>query len=216
MVLTGLIVACALASLLFLGFAVQAFHRVRIVKMGVHLVLSGFFVMAAVAVFFVGASLFTYQRLTHEQNVLEVQFQRLGERHFRAKLTYPNGAMQDFELKGDEWQVDARVLKWRGLANVLGFDTVYRIERLGGRYADIAKERSEERTVHSLVPPDRFDLWAFAREVRDWAPWIDALYGSATYLPMADGALYQVSISQSGVLARPLNQAAKQAVGGWR
>jgi hypothetical protein len=44
---------------------------------------------------------------------------------------------------------------------------------------------------------------------------VDALYGSATYLPMVDGALYEIKVSQSGLLARPLNQAAREAVGSW-
>ena len=43
---------------------------------------------------------------------------------------------------------------------------------------------------------------------RSWVPWLDALYGSATFLPMADGALYEIKVSQSGLVARPLNQAA--------
>jgi hypothetical protein len=32
---------------------------------------------------------------------------------------------------------------------------------------------------------------------------------------MADKASYQISVSQSGLIARPLNQAAKDAVAGW-
>jgi hypothetical protein len=47
-------------------------------------------------------------------------------------------------------------------------------------------------------------------------PWVDALFGSATFVPMADGALYAVSVSQSGLIARPANQAARNAVAGWR
>jgi hypothetical protein len=33
---------------------------------------------------------------------------------------------------------------------------------------------------------------------------------------MADGALYEIKVSQSGLLARPLNQAARAAVGSWQ
>jgi hypothetical protein len=32
---------------------------------------------------------------------------------------------------------------------------------------------------------------------------------------MADGALYEVTVSQSGLIARPLNDAARDAVVGW-
>ena len=36
-----------------------------------------------------------------------------------------------------------------------------------------------------------------------------------TYLPMADGALYDIKVSPTGLVARPLNQAARDAVGSW-
>jgi hypothetical protein len=158
----------------------------------------------------------TYQRLTHEQPAAQVQLKRVGDRHYSAKLTYPSGLSQEYELLGDEWQVDARLLKWTGIANLLGFDTVYRIERLSGRYTDVAQEKTAPRTVHALAVPDTVDVWDLARRGRQWVPFIDALYGSATFVPMADGASYQVIVSQTGVGARPLNDAAKQAVGGWK
>ena len=47
-----------------------------------------------------------------------------------------------------------------------------------------------------------------------WLPFVDAVYGSATYMPMADGARYQVSITQSGLIARPLNPAADAVTAG--
>src|SRR5260370_69241 len=61
----------------------------------------------------------------------------------------------------------------------------------------------------------RIDPWDLAHRYRSWLPWLDAIYGSATFLPMADGALYEIKVSQSGLIARPLNQAARAAVGGW-
>jgi hypothetical protein len=108
------------------------------------------------------------------------------------------------------------VLKWRALANLFGFDTAYRLDRISGRYTSIDDERSLPRTVYALNQPDRVDLWELAHRHHSWVPWIDALYGSATFLPMADGALYEIKVSQSGLLARPLNQAARAAVGSWQ
>ena len=216
MVLPGIIAACALAALLFLCMAVRAFGRVRLVAGSAHFLLSACFALAALAAGLLGTTLLSYQRLTHEQLAMELQFEQLGERHYRVKATYPSGRRQAFELRGDEWQVDARVLKWRGLATVLGFDSVYRLERISGRYRDLAAERTAERTVHALHEPADIDVWDLLRRAKAWAPWIDALHGSATYLPMSDGASYQVTASQSGLVARPLNQAAREAVGGWR
>ena len=45
---------------------------------------------------------------------------------------------------------------------------------------------------------------------------MDAVYGSAAYLPLSDGARYAVVLGPSGLLARPLDPAAETAVRSWR
>jgi hypothetical protein len=89
------------------------------------------------------------------------------------------------------------------------------LDRIGGRYTRLEDERSQPRSVYSLNQPQRIDLWDLVHRYHSWVPWMDALYGSATFLPMADGALYEIKVSQSGLVARPLNQAARDAVAGW-
>src|ERR1700735_1829345 len=118
-------------------------------------------------------------------------------------------------LRSYQGQVDARVLKWHAFANLVGFDAAYRLERISGRYSHLEDERSLPRTVYDLHEPGRIDPWELVHRYRSWVPWLDALYGSATFLPMADGALYEIKVSQSGLVARPLNQAAREAVGSW-
>jgi hypothetical protein len=120
------------------------------------------------------------------------------------------------DLRGDEWQIDARVLKWRGIAVLIGFDTLYRLDRLSGRYRNIVQEITGQRTVYSLSEEQGLDLWLIARRYALWIPWVDALYGSATYMPMVDGASYTISVSSTGLLARPSNDIASKAVGEWR
>src|SRR5207248_2615802 len=171
--------------------------------------------LVALGLALVGASLLSYERLTFERPALRASFARAADGQFNATLTYPSGESRGYVLRGDEWQIDARVLKWRGIANVLQFDTVYRLERLSGRYSDVELERTSPRTVYALHPSERVDAWALLRTWREYVPWADALYGSATYVPMADGAAYEVTVSQTGLVARPLNDAARLAVGGW-
>jgi hypothetical protein len=215
MTFTALIAVFALVGILFLFAAVRRLRRRRVLggvlNGGTALVL----ILLSVCAALIGANLRTYQRLSFEQPAGELQFTRTGEREFNAVLTYPGGERADFALRGDEWQVDARVLKWHAFANLVGFDTAYRLERIGGRYTRIEDERAEARTVYALNPPQRIDPWELAHRFRSWLPWLDALYGSATFLPMADGALYEIKVSQSGLIARPLNQAARDAVGSW-
>jgi hypothetical protein len=216
MLLGTLVSLCVVAGLLFLLLAVKRLRHRRFGACAMHGTSSLVLFLGAVAIGLLGANLLTYHRLTREQPALEAQFKRAGEERYAALLTYPSGETQELALSGDEWQVDARVLKWRPLANLVGFDTAYRLERISGRYTDLARERAQERTVYALNPPDRIDVWTLLRSWRRYVPWADALYGSAVYAPMSDGARYEVVVSQSGLVARPLNEAARQAVGAWK
>lgn len=216
MTISVIVAILLLAGLLMLRLMWRRMRHRRYGACTVHGLSSLVFFLAAACVALLGFDLVTYSRLTHEQPVLEARFASVGPQQFDARLTYPSGELKLFSLQGDEWQVDARILKWRAIGNVLGFDTAYRLERIGGRFSDIDRERMGPRTVYALHPGARVDAWTLLRTYHEYIPWVDALYGSATYLPMADGALYSVTVSQDGLIARPLNEEARRAVGGWR
>jgi hypothetical protein len=215
MTFTALIVVFALAGLLFLIAAVRRFARRRPLGGTLHGAGGLVFLLLAVGTALIAANLRTYQRLSYEQPAAELQLTRTGERQYNAVLTYPSGERVNFALRGDEWQIDAHVLKWHAFANLIGFDTAYRLERISGRYTRIEDEIGQPRTVYELNAPERIDPWSLVHRYRAWIPWVDAVYGNATYLPMADGALYEIKVSQSGLVSRPLNQAAREAVSGW-
>jgi hypothetical protein len=215
MTFTALIAVCALFGLLFFIAAIRRLRRRRVLGGMAHGAAALIFMLAAVCAVLVGSNLRTYQRLAYEQPAGEIQLTKDGERQFEAVLTYPDGERTNYLLRGDEWQVDARVLKWHAFANLVGFDAAYRLERISGRYTHVEDERALPRTAYDLHAPTRIDPWELVHRYRSWVPWLDALYGSATFLPMADGALYEIKVSQSGLVARPLNQAAREAVGSW-
>jgi len=215
MTLTASIVVCALLGLLFLIAALRRLRRRRLLGGMAHGAAALILFLAAACAGLLGANLHTYQRLSFEQPAGELQLAQVGTKEFNATLTYPDGERANFALRGDEWQVDARVLKWHSFANLLGFDAAYRLERIGGRYTSVEDERALPRTVYELNTPGRIDPWELAHRYHSWVPWIDALYGNATYVPMADGALYEIKVSQSGLISRPLNQAARDAVRSW-
>jgi hypothetical protein len=215
MTFTALIVVCALFGVLFFAAAIRRLRRRRVVGGMAHGAAALIFFLAAAGAVLIGTNLRSYQRLTYEQPAGELQLTKVGDRQFNAVLTFPDGRRDSFALRGDEWQIDARVLKWHAFANLLGFDAAYRLERVSGRYTRLQDERNLPRTVYDLHEPGRIDPWELVHRYRSWVPWLDALYGSATYLPMADGALYKIDVSQSGLVARHLNQAARDAVGSW-
>jgi hypothetical protein len=215
MTFTALILVFALTGVLLLAAGVRRLRRRKILGGMLTGATALVLLLLSACAALIAVNLLTYQRLSFEQPAGELQLSRIGPDEFNVVLTYPDGEHAAFTLRGDEWQVDARVLKWRAFANLIGFDTAYRLERIGGRYARIEDERTQVRTVYALNAPQRIDPWTLIHRYHSWLPWIDAFYGSATFLPMADGALYEIKVSQSGLVARPLNQAAREAVGGW-
>ena len=158
-------------------------------------------------------SYWSYGRLTGEQLVSRIEFRRISPEEFQARLMIDGEADQFFILHGDEWQMDAKIVTWKPPATILGLDPIYQLDRLSGRYAEIAREQSEPRTVHSLTSGALIDVWTAARQFPALLPGIDAYYGTATYVPMVDGARYEVSLSRDAIIARPSNDRARDAIG---
>jgi len=210
----AIIVFAVLGVILFL-LGIQRVWRRRVLTGSLEGLVGLLLLAIAALMVAISINLYTYDRLTHESTVAELRFQGIGPQHFLAYLMFKNNT-KILDLRGDEWQVDARVLKWHGTAVLIGFDTLYRLDRLSGRYWDLSQERTGPRTVYSLSEEPGLDLWMIAKRYARWIPWVDAVYGSATYMPMVDGAHYTVSVSSSGLLARPSNDIAHKAVGEWR
>jgi hypothetical protein len=161
-------------------------------------------------------SLLSYSRLTGELSIAQIEFRRINPEEFQARLMIPDETDRFFVLRGNEWQLDARIVTWSPPATILGLDPVYQLERLSGRYSEIDREQIEPRTVHSLATGSAIDVWAVARQFPAFVPGIDAYYGTATYVPMADGARFDVSLSRDALIARPANDRARAVVGAWR
>jgi hypothetical protein len=217
----GLLVASialigVLVSLPFFIAAGRRLRRLKLIRGTMYGLVGGVLVLIATAAALVTANLYTYARLTHEQEAARVTTRQLAERQFAVGVHTRHRPARYYRVQGDEWQIDARVLKWRALGNLLGFDTVYRLERLSGRYGDVRSELAAPRTVHDLAQDPGIDFWSFARRYHAYLPFADAYYGSAAYVPMAEGAEYAVAVSTRGLVVRPANEAARKALGGWK
>ena len=160
-------------------------------------------------------SYYGYGRLIDEQLVSRIEFSQTAPGAYTARVMIDGKTDRLFALRGDEWQMDARVINWKPPATLLGLDPIYQLDRLSGRYSDIEKEMTEERTVHALSDELMLDVWRVARKFPLLMPGVDAYYGTATYLPMADGARFEVTMSRTALMARPVNAAARAAVGEW-
>jgi hypothetical protein len=164
-----------------------------------------------------GVGLFGYARLLQEAEVATLEVQQLEAQRYAVELTRADGQRQRFELQGDQWQLDARVLRWKLPALLAGAPSLYRLERLSSRYVDIAQEREAPRSVHALDAQAFPDLWTLRRQFPQYLDFVDADFGSVTYLPLLGGARYSVSLGpRGGLVARPADaqtQALLEAAG---
>ncbi len=164
------------------------------------------FIVVAVLLAFAALDLYSYKQLLKEQSVANLSFSQQSPQVYKVSLVDEDGREQTYIVNGDLWQLDARILKRNKSLAGLGLSPGYRLDRLSGRYISLEEERSSERSVHDLSNSRSvLDMWAWFNQSGQMLELLDAQYGSATYLPMADGALFSVTLSGSGLLARPLS-----------
>jgi len=150
----------------------------------------------------VGLGIHGYRALTHEEVAARISVRPAGPQKFAATLRYPDGREQVFDLAGDEIYVDAHILKWKPLANLIGLHTAYELDRVAGRYQAIEQERSAPRTVYLLREERPVELFRLRQRYAFLAPLYDAEYGSATFVQVKQPTELEVRVSTSGLLLR--------------
>lgn len=158
-----------------------------------------------------GAALRGYRLLGEEAPVVDIDAHILSPQRWALTLTWPDGSTRQAQLAGDDWCIEAIVLKWKLPALLAGVPPLYRLDRLSGRYDDPAQEMSAPRTVVGFDDAGSFDLVKLSRKYPQWLPEVDTVYGSGAFLPLVDGGHYSVSLMRTGALvARPDAATAEQ------
>lgn len=146
-----------------------------------------------------------YRSLTQEALAATVHVRPAGApQTFEAYFVFPDGREARYTLQGDELYVDAHILKWKYWANVLGLHTNYQLDRVAGRYRNLADEQTKGRTVHNLARTPLVDIFEWRQQYGALAPLMDAEYGSATFVAGHRPAVYEIRVSTTGLLARRL------------
>jgi hypothetical protein len=169
-----------------------------------------------------GLNVQTYSRLTYERPVAIVSAREIGPQLFRVTMCEPQtGRVDTFDVHGDQWRLEAHVLKWKPWANVLGLDAQYELDRLSGRYVKTEDELTAERsaydigkakeapTMASAASGDFTDIFTKGINVLDlpeplkkYGPGIDTTYGNGVFMPLRDGGVHQVWFTQDSLIAR--------------
>lgn len=178
-----------------------------------------FFVAIALVVGLVALNIQTYARLTYERPVAVISVDQRAPQLFLVTMCEPGAKIREFEVNGDDWELQAYVLKWQPWANIVGLDAQYYLTRLQGRYQSADQERTAARSVHELrdteAEPQMFDptswgelfqkginILSLPDGLQQYAFAVDTTYGNATFKEMVDGGVYRVWMTQDTLLPR--------------
>jgi hypothetical protein len=166
------------------------------------------------------SNLFLYNRLTFERPIALVELIKKNRQEFSLVFYDIEDGQKQFSerflIEGDEWQIDARIIKWHSWANLIGMNSLFHLDRVSGRFRSIEQANQKKHTAYSLFDHNRgLDVWKLKTVFSDHLPFMDAYYGQSIYLPMVDKAKFEVSVLQSGLIARPVNDEARAVLSSW-
>ena len=183
---------------------------------GIFRVVFGGVALAGAAIFgLIGLNLQTYAQLTKERLAGQVVLTKAAgadEFTFNAAIDLADngklrGAPTSFEVKGEHLRIEGPVLKWKGWANVLGLDSVFRVDHVEGVYVDTDCQNRFYAGRQDLNekggPKDQFTSIRNLGESWKLVNAVDVLYIDGPRVPMADGAVYNIKATQAGFELEP-------------
>lgn len=161
------------------------------------------FVLLAVSVYMslLAGSLFAYQKTTDGLPLATVSMVANGPQAWDVTVTEANGTSRVFEVYGDLWEMDVRLLRYSGIGSIFGTSPSFQIERLAGRYLSLEDQQSKDLTEYNLLtePVLGFDVWERAQA--SGSLFVTPASSGLRLLPAVDGAIVEVILDESGHLA---------------
>jgi hypothetical protein len=157
-----------------------------------------------------------YHAIPADRTLAEVSFAQQKGRRYEARISHA-GRQYSVLLEGDLWQLELRQLRWEGLGDFIGLEPGYRLESLSGRYLAV-EQQAGSRFAEALLVEQPLDLplTQWLDRVQIDLPFVALQHAKISLMPIADGAGFAVELAPTGLLVRPLNEAASKAVSDWR
>lgn len=209
--------AVVVLAVLLLVRAIVHVARRRVAHAGMHAATATVLLLAAFCAALLILNTQSFSRLTAERAVADVTVAAIdpGAGLYRVIVQRLDGSRMTHQciVQGDEWLLSARVQKWKPWATILGLDSTYALDQVANKYFSAARGNGMKITACDLSAPPATDI---APGLRGWllahAYVEQRRFGSAVYMPLADGAIYRVTMTQSGLNAEAVNPIAQQAV----
>lgn len=176
----------------------------------------GLLVLASAGVIGLAAwDLYSYRPLPIAGPIATLSFEAEGDQRYQVRIE--QGSMLRYAtLEGDLWQLDARVLRWKGVATLIGLEPGYRLQQLTARFLAVEQQDQARYAQAALAQsPFKMDFWSGVQSCDCTSLVLEAQPQRVTFMPIADGAAYRIEMTPTGLLASPANAAAEEALKSW-
>jgi hypothetical protein len=172
--------------------------------------ISGFFLLfISIGLMFSAQDIFSYRTLLPEQTLMTMSFHRTSPKHFTVELQEATGDSRKEEIDGEQWQLNVRMFYWTPLFKAVGFRTGYQLDSIKGRYLELDMKNPSAAPVALRTQDHKVDVWSFVNENSGAIPGLEAVVVTPGFIPLVDGAIFEVVLSGTELVAKPMNDAAK-------
>lgn len=133
----------------------------------------------------------------------ELYFEKQADQLYSAFIA--SGDLCDFseyQLAGDQWQLDAYFLKWKPWLEFLGVPSLYQLDRLSGRFSTIQSEIKTPQTSYNISPEIYFEWLSHSFEQESLL--VGARYGSSVFMALDENKVYRVYKTEDGLIAKTI------------
>ena len=198
-----ILIACSvLLSIIFFISAVATFRKKKLFSSAFRFLFALLALSLAGLLGMIVIATAGYRAFTHEEIAAVVKIESIGAKKFTAHFRFPDGHEESYRLAGDALYVDAHILKWKPIINMLGLHTAYELDRVAGRYTDLKEERESIRTIFLLSRDKPVDMFNLRQRYSLLRPLLDAEYGSASFINSDKPAQFEIRVSTTGLLIR--------------
>ncbi|RDD81038.1 hypothetical protein DVJ77_14410 [Dyella tabacisoli] len=153
-----------------------------------------------------GASLRGYHVLNEQTPVAEINARILSPQRWALTLHGSDGSTRQLQLSGDALRMEAVLLRWQP-GVFASLPPLYRLERVVGRYDDLAQAAA---APVSLTDADALDVQGLQREYPQWLPTVDAVNDNGVFLPLVDQGHYSLHVMRDGTLVAKPDEATER------
>jgi hypothetical protein len=176
---------------------------------GVFRVLFGGLTLAGAAIVgLIGLNLQTYVALSKERVAGKVTLKKVGDFNYVATIDLAdNGKFRnqpsDYQVTGEIVNVGGPVVKFKPWANVIGMDSIFRVETVGGSYFDVDCNNLYQPRTESAAADEGADLLKLLGESWKLLNATDVIHESTSGQAMGDGAVYLIKATQGAFELEP-------------